>query len=109
MQPQDEDLENPDLPEVKPGESGKNAGGGPDTKHQLNQIDQASIFVRNLEENTTEEDLKEFFKDCGTIVKTTMRTDKITGTQYAYIQFQEVASVDDALVLSDGIIRGRKI
>lgn len=32
-------------------------------------MDMASIFVRNLEENTTEDDLKEYFKDCGTILK----------------------------------------
>jgi polyadenylate-binding protein 2 len=32
----------------------------------------ASIFVNNLEENTTEEDLREYFKDCGAIQKVSL-------------------------------------
>ena len=32
-------------------------------------MDLASIFVNNLEENTTEADLRDYFKDCGVIVK----------------------------------------
>lgn len=35
-------------------------------------MDLASIFVNNLEENTTEADLRDYFKDCGTIVKVYM-------------------------------------
>ncbi|CAD8157530.1 unnamed protein product [Paramecium octaurelia] len=83
--------------------------GGTDNKHQLKDIDLSSIFVRNLDENTTEDDLKEYFKDCGNIVKVTLRSDKNTGTLYSYIQFQDQNSVEDALVLSEGIIRGKKI
>ena len=56
-------------------------------EYQLNKIDLSSIFVNNLEENTTEEDLKEYFKDCGVIEKITIRNDKMTSLLYSYIQF----------------------
>jgi polyadenylate-binding protein 2 len=35
----------------------------------LKDIDLTSIFVNNLEENTSEEDIREYFKDCGIIEK----------------------------------------
>lgn len=81
-------------------------------------MDLNSIFVNNLEENTTEDDLREYFKDCGNIEKVliipnikkiTLRNDKVTGMMFSYIQFTEAAAVEDALLLSDGMIRGRKI
>lgn len=65
--------------------------------------------MNNLDENTTEEDLREYFKDCGTIEKVTLRMDKGYGFLYSYIQFTEPAAVEDAILLSEGMIRGRKI
>jgi polyadenylate-binding protein 2 len=32
-------------------------------------VDLKSVFVNNLEENTTDDDLREYFKDCGVIEK----------------------------------------
>ena len=81
-------------------------------------MDLNSIFVNNLEENTTEDDLRDYFKDCGSIEKVlniplnkkiTLRNDKVTGMMFSYIQFTDAAAVEDALLLSDGMIRGRKI
>jgi polyadenylate-binding protein 2 len=80
-----------------------------DKQYQLKPMDLTSIFVNNLEENTTEEELREYFKDCGTIEKITIRNDKMTGLLYSYLQFTEQAAVEDAILLSDGMIRGRKI
>ena len=38
-------------------------------KYQLKDMDLSSIFVNNLEENTSEDDIREYFKDCGPIEK----------------------------------------
>lgn len=83
-------------------------------------MDLNSVFVNNLEENTSEDDIREYFRDCGAIEKVkiylnisikkiTLRSDKITGLLYCYILFNSSNSVEDAILLSDGMIRGRKI
>ncbi|KAM3142010.1 hypothetical protein pb186bvf_005883 [Paramecium bursaria] len=108
MQQPEEDLEVNEQEEVDPKDEGLDKK-AIDAKHQLKDMDLASIFVNNLEENTTEADLRDYFKDCGTIVKITTRADKFAGTMYSYIQFQDKNQAEDALLLHEGIIRGRKI
>lgn len=74
--------------------------------HRMN-ISQKTIYVGNLPSDTTEEDLRMHFKDCGVItaVQLTRGEDELIG----YVAFNYQRAVDRALSLPTGRIRGRNI
>ncbi|EAR98651.1 polyadenylate-binding protein (macronuclear) [Tetrahymena thermophila SB210] len=77
---------------------------------QQKEEDKRSIFVQNVEYNTTKEELMDIFKDCGEIEKITIpQTRQGQGKGFAYIQFVDKSSVELAKALSDSIHRGRAI
>ncbi|KAL4468940.1 hypothetical protein ABPG72_009760 [Tetrahymena utriculariae] len=77
---------------------------------QQKEEDKRSIFVQNVEYNTTKEELMDIFKDCGEIEKITIpQTRQGQGKGFAYIQFVDKDSVEQAKALSDSIHRGRAI
>ncbi|KAF9417358.1 Nucleolar protein 12 [Podila epigama] len=70
-----------------------------------------SVFVGNLSFDAQEEDLWNFFKDSGDIENVRIIRDKKTnlGKGFAYVQFQDRASVDVALRLHDTKMDTRKL
>ncbi|KAG0241648.1 Nucleolar protein 12 [Actinomortierella wolfii] len=70
-----------------------------------------SIFVGNLAFDAQEEDLWNFFKDSGDIENVRIIRDRKTnlGKGFAYVQFQDRASVDLALRLHDTKMGSRKL
>lgn len=79
------------------------------SKREIN--DDATIFIRNLSFETDEGKLSELFKDCGDIVFIRIPKFEDTGKPrgVAYIEFENVSSVDLALEYTGTIIDGRKI
>ncbi|KAF9545376.1 Nucleolar protein 12 [Mortierella hygrophila] len=76
-------------------------------KHQPKK----SVFVGNLAFDAQEEDLWEFFKDSGDIENVRIIRDRKTnlGKGFAYVTFQDRASVDVALRLHDTKMGTRKM
>ncbi|KAK3808546.1 MAG: hypothetical protein J3Q66DRAFT_355066 [Benniella sp.] len=76
-------------------------------KHQPKK----SVFVGNLSFDAQEEDLWNFFKDSGDIENVRIIRDSKTnlGKGFAYVQFQDRASVDVALRLHDTKMGTRKL
>ncbi|EFO98805.1 hypothetical protein CRE_30215 [Caenorhabditis remanei] len=81
------------------------------TEEEQKAIDAKSIFVGNVDYGATVEELEAHFMGCGTIVRTTIPKDKFTKKQknFAYIEFESVASVENATVMNASIFRGRQI
>eukprot|EP00301_Raphidiophrys_heterophryoidea_P024758 c8139_g1_i1.p1 GENE.c8139_g1_i1~~c8139_g1_i1.p1 ORF type:complete len:213 (+),score=30.24 c8139_g1_i1:81-641(+) len=80
------------------GESGDNA-------------DERSIYVGQVDYSATPEELQAHFQHCGTINRVTILCDKFTGHPkgYAYIEFLEVQSVQEAVNLNDSLFKGRQL
>jgi nucleolar protein 12 len=68
-----------------------------------------SVFLGGLPFDTEEEELWEFFKDCGEIESVRAVRDKITnvGKGFGYVQFLDRDSVDAALALTDKKFRNK--
>ncbi|EFP06712.1 hypothetical protein CRE_12119 [Caenorhabditis remanei] len=80
----------------------------PPTEEEQKAIDAKSIFVSNVEFGATIEELKQHFKGCGEIVRTTIPKDKHTKKQknYAFIEFDSASSVENAAVMNGSTFRG---
>ncbi|ESO03154.1 hypothetical protein HELRODRAFT_151879, partial [Helobdella robusta] len=74
-------------------------------------VHERSIFIENVELNTTVNELKLHFKACGPIVRATIISDKLTGQPkgYAYMEFWNKSSIDLAMTLNGSFLRGRTI
>lgn len=73
------------------------------------ESDKRSIYVGNVDYGTTEVELKSYFQECGSINRVNIMCNKFTGHPkgYAYIEFSSEESVDAALLLHEGLFRGR--
>lgn len=80
-------------------------------KEDQEQIDKRSIFVTNVDYGTDAEELRDFFKACGTIERITIVCDKYSGKPKgcAYIQFKSEESVAIAMDLNDKEFRNRQL
>jgi len=81
-----------------------NVENGPD-------VDKRSIYVGNVEYETSPDELKEFFDVCGTVNRVTIMVNKKTGRPmgYAYVEFKEEASVTNAVLLDKEMFKGRNL
>ncbi|ESN91496.1 hypothetical protein HELRODRAFT_125265, partial [Helobdella robusta] len=77
----------------------------------LPETDSRSIWIGNLDQETTVEELNERFKNCGAISRTTIPCDKLSGKSkgFAYIEFLDADSVGLAMTFNYSVLRGRKI
>jgi len=84
------------------------AGGG---HRDSKDSDKRSIYVGNVDYGTTPEELQAHFQSCGTINRITILCDKITGHPkgYAYVEFLEEESVQNAMLLSEDLFRNRPL
>ena len=59
--------------------------------------------------STTQQELQDFFQSCGTVVRVTIRVNKITGKPkgYAYVMFAEPEAIPNALLLNESLFKGR--
>lgn len=74
-------------------------------------IDENSIYVGQVDYEATPEELRAHFAPCGTINRVTILCDKFSGHPkgFAYVEFSDKASVDNALKLDDTLFKGRQI
>ena len=75
------------------------------------ESDKRSVYVGQVDYGATPEELQDHFKSCGTINRITILVDKWTGSPkgYAYVEFAEEDSVQNAVLLNDTMFRGRQI
>ena len=75
------------------------------------ESDKRSVYVGQVDYGATPEELQEHFKSCGTINRITILVDKWTGSPkgYAYVEFADEDSVQNAVLLNDTMFRGRQI
>lgn len=73
------------------------------------EVDNRSIYVGNVDYTTTPEELQNHFQSSGTINRVTIMCDKWTGHPkgFAYVEFADPASIENALVLNESIFKGR--
>merc|ERR1719410_1174111 len=70
-----------------------------------------SIYVGQVDYSSTPEELLAHFEPCGTVERVTIVCDKITGKPkgYAYLEFQDEASVNNALKLDGSSFKERNL
>ncbi|CDW77189.1 rnp domain protein [Stylonychia lemnae] len=70
-----------------------------------------SIFIKNVDYSTNKRDLEDHFKDCGSITRCKIATDKATGQPlgYAYIEFATNEGAQRSKLLNDSLFKGRQI
>lgn len=73
-------------------------------------VDARSIYVGNVDYNSTPEEIQQHFASCGTINRVTILFDKFTGPKgYAYVEFAEPSLVQNAVLLDQSMFRGRQL
>ncbi|KAJ5074348.1 eukaryotic initiation factor 4b-related [Anaeramoeba ignava] len=80
------------------------------SNYPLNR-DSRSVFVGNIAGSVSEEDLTEFFKSCGEIktVKLFKNELSIPAINHAYIEFEDIYSVEKALKLNGNQLQGLEL
>jgi polyadenylate-binding protein 2 len=75
------------------------------------ESDKRSVYVGQVDYGATPEELQDHFKSCGTVNRITILVDKWTGSPkgYAYVEFADEDSVQNAVLLNDTMFRGRQI
>ncbi|KAH0788750.1 poly(A) binding protein Pab2 [Histomonas meleagridis] len=76
-----------------------------------NKSDECSIWVGNVDWSVKKEKLEEYFSCCGAIKRSTIPTDHWSHKPkgYAYIEFEEKESVQNALSYNGHLLNGRNI
>eukprot|EP01084_Bolivina_argentea_P196645 337101_1 len=87
---------------------------GPDgatSKQMEDDVDSRSVYVGQVDYESTPEELQAHFQSCGTINRVTIICDKFTGRPkgYAYIEFESVEGAETAVSLNESIFRGRQL
>mmetsp|Transcript_24001 Transcript_24001/g.24593 ORF Transcript_24001/g.24593 Transcript_24001/m.24593 type:complete len:207 (+) Transcript_24001:162-782(+) len=74
-------------------------------------LDENSVYVGQVDYEATIDDLRAHFAPCGTIKRMTILCDKYTGHAkgFAYVEFYDKASVENALRLDESTFLGRQI
>ncbi|KAL7721580.1 RNA-binding protein SGN1 [Entamoeba marina] len=80
-------------------------------KAERNEQNSRSIHITGVDYSTTEQQLQDFFRLCGTILRVTIPKNANTGKPMGYgnIEFDNTNSVSNSLKLSGAILNGRKI
>jgi len=75
------------------------------------EVDARSIYVGNVDYGASPEELQAHFQSCGTINRVTILCDKFTGHPkgFAYIEFLNKDSLNNAMILNESLFRGRQI
>lgn len=75
------------------------------------EIDNRSIYVGNIDYAATPDQVQETFKECGTINRITILTNRMTGIPlgYGFVEFENAESVPKALELDQTLFSGRPL
>mmetsp|Transcript_11174 Transcript_11174/g.38836 ORF Transcript_11174/g.38836 Transcript_11174/m.38836 type:complete len:219 (+) Transcript_11174:212-868(+) len=77
---------------------------------QREEVDTRSIFIGCVDFKATPEELQSHFQSCGTVNHVTILTDRFGNPKgYAYLEFLEASAVQNAVLLNDSELHGRKI
>ncbi|EDO46407.1 predicted protein [Nematostella vectensis] len=87
------------------------AASGPKTFEEKAEVDARSVYVGNVDYSATAEELEQHFHGCGSVNRVTILCDKFSGHPkgFAYVEFSDKDSVDNAVLLSDSLFKGRQI
>jgi len=101
------------------GEQNNNLTGGkldlmeafPELEDCIDGHEPTSVFVGNINLDTTTEELSELFKETGEVKRVTILKDKLTGKPKpaAYIEFTESWAVEEALGLNGALLKGNEL
>ncbi|CAM9012501.1 unnamed protein product [Wickerhamomyces anomalus] len=82
-----------------------------ETQEEKSDVDARSVYVGNVDYDSSPEELQKHFQSVGVINRVTILLNKFTGQPkgFAYIEFAEPASVVSSLVLNDSVFRGRNL
>ena len=79
---------------------------------QTDEIDRRSIYVKNLDYGSTEQDIAKLFKQCGKVIRVSIMYDKYSNLPkgYCYVEFREPDSVEIAIQKQNGSsLHGREL
>ncbi|XP_031561997.1 polyadenylate-binding protein 2-B-like [Actinia tenebrosa] len=81
------------------------------TVEEKAEIDSRSVYVGNVDYSATAEELEQHFHGCGSVNRVTILCDKFTGHPkgFAYVEFADKESVNNAVALEDSLFKGRQI
>jgi polyadenylate-binding protein 2 len=81
------------------------------TPEEKLESDTKSVYVGNVDYSATAEELGKHFEGCGPVNRVTIMCDKYSGNPkgFAYIEFMEKDSVDNALKLDESLFKGRQL
>merc|ERR1712168_1371274 len=73
--------------------------------------DNRSIYVGQVDYSATATDLEQHFHGCGAVNRVTILCDKFSGQPkgFAYVEFTEKESIENACQLTDSLFKGRQI
>mmetsp|Transcript_21132 Transcript_21132/g.58584 ORF Transcript_21132/g.58584 Transcript_21132/m.58584 type:complete len:196 (-) Transcript_21132:142-729(-) len=73
--------------------------------------DLRSIYVGNVDYQSTAEELQEHLKACGEMIRITILTNKFTGHPkgVAYVEFADIEGMSRALLMNGSLFRGRAL
>ncbi|XP_051148065.1 polyadenylate-binding protein 1-like [Andrographis paniculata] len=80
------------------------------TQAEKEEIDSRSIYVGNVDYACTPEEVQQHFQSCGTVNRVTILTDKFGQPKgFAYVEFEEVEAVQNAILLNETELHGRQL
>lgn len=81
------------------------------TEEERKESDSRSIYIGNVDWDTTPPELQEHFSACGIVERVTIKVDKRTNKPmgYAYMAFESADNVELALAMDDSVFKGRVI
>jgi len=87
------------------------SGGPPKTIEEKVEVDGRSVYVGNVDYSATAEELENHFHGCGSVNRVTILCDKFSGHPkgFAYVEFTDKESVDNAVSLDGSLFKGRQI
>jgi len=91
--------------------TGNGPGTGSPGVEDKGEMDNRSIYVGNVDYSATAAELESHFHGVGSVNRVTILCDKYTGHPkgFAYVEFADKESVENALALNDSLFKGRQI
>jgi len=82
-----------------------------DKKSEIEEVDNRSIYVGNVDYSASTEELRAFFKECGDIERVTIPRNPMSKQPkgFAYIEFADPTAVLKAQSYNDKTFKGRKL
>jgi len=80
-------------------------------KPDQQELDARSVYVGNVDYSATAAELEQHFHGCGAVNRVTILCDKFSGHPkgFAYVEFADKDSVENACSLTDSLFKGRQI